>query len=108
MKGIKKILVSLVTVAMLLCVGTVNVFAEETVKVDIIYNLNGKEIHRGTYSNVVVEKINEYGKDFSTLMCDGKITNKNCPVSYNLRKNTKCDYKCKECWDNIVDKLKED
>ena len=37
MKGIKKILVSLVTVAMLLCVGTVNVFAEEkTVTVHFI------------------------------------------------------------------------
>ena len=76
-----------------------------------LYQLDYEEEALNEYNEKIEQIklwINEYGKDFRTLMSEGKITNINCPVSYNLRKDTRCDYKCKECWDNIVDKLNED
>ena len=58
MKGIKKILISLVTVAMLLCVGTVNVFADNLqVNAVVEYQLNGITIETKDHT-VTIERNN--------------------------------------------------
>lgn len=69
MKGIKKILVSLVTVAMLLCVGTVNVFAEDkTITIKLVtYGTDGRPTEVGVINNVVVDAVNDFEFNTSSI-----------------------------------------
>lgn len=73
------------------------------------YKLEQEELERKHYIELKEQVklwINDHGQDFSTKMSKGEITNHNCPIYYKLLKDNPCDYKCKECWDRIVDKLK--